>query len=630
MTQMHPFPAPVGLWVRKGNPSLLYSQTQPTRLDVQFHIHRSCSAEMQTGECWVAVLYSQHRGLRRQKDLQEGIWQLSSVNPAASNRHSHRGLSPGQLSICQVNLTSSSAWRIAGQGAGLAATEDMMERVEGRSGVSTTCPRRCSCDPAQSVQCYRATEIPREIPFTTRRLYISHSKIKQLQIADFRRMSALEELVLSCSGTESIENNTFKALSTLKSLELYKNQLQQIPTFLPSGLEILKLADNSINTLHASDFEGLMKLRVLDIRNNLIATLPPSAFSSLCNLQSLILDGNHMESVSAPLQLPRLKYLSMADNKLNSFPTNFFASFKNLQFLSLSGNFLTKVPLDLPKSLLSLKLEKNQLKTVRLRDMKHLENLSEFFLSENQLTSVDGAQLLPNLTTLELSKNQLHTMPLRLPGRLQKLDCSDNLIQRVTAQDFQGLQDLKHLFLDNNAVSTFEAGALQQCVQLSNLALEQNLLISIPLRLPDTLARLDLKGNDIQDVGEQELKDLKQLQVLNLRNNKISALDRKVLEYLPRLRHLYLDGNPWNCTCDLLRTRRALVAKGTDVRGGQCAAPAESRGESWMSSKKILQQCEENLSSMERGKEDRKKMKPNEAFSVGVNADDDYYDYELD
>ncbi|NXO86065.1 NEPN protein, partial [Sitta europaea] len=504
-----------------------------------------------------------------------------------------------------------------------------------RSALSTICPRRCSCDPAQSVQCYRATEIPREIPFTTRKLYISHSKIKQLQFTDFRRMSVLEELVLSCSGTELIENNTFKALSTLKSLELCKNQLKQIPTFLPSGLEILKLADNSIDALHESDFAGLMKLRVLDLRNNLIATLLPSAFSSLYNLQSLILDGNNLESVSAPLRLPRLKYLSMADNKLISFPTNFFAPFQSLHFLSLSGNFLTKVPLDLPKSLLSLKLEKNQLKIVRLRDVKHLENLSEFLLSENQLTSIDGAQLLPNLTTLELSKNQLHTVPLRLPSRLQKLDCSNNLIQRVTVQDFQGLQDLKHLFLDNNAVSTFEAGALQQCAQLSNLALERNLLSSIPLRqvnlrTADTLARLDLKGNGIEDVGEQELKDLKQLQVLNLRNNKISLLDRKVLEYLPRLRHLYLDGNPWNCTCDLLRTRRALVAKGTDVRGGQCAAPAQSRGESWMSSKKILQQCEDNLSSTERGKEDRKKMKPNEASSVGVNTDDDYYDYELD
>uniref|UniRef100_A0A8C4JIZ2 Dehydrodolichyl diphosphate synthase complex subunit NUS1 n=1 Tax=Dromaius novaehollandiae TaxID=8790 RepID=A0A8C4JIZ2_DRONO len=82
--------------------------------------------------------------------------------------------------------------------------------------------------------------------------------------------------------------------------------------------------------------------------------------------------------------------------------------------------------------------------------------------------------------------------------------------------------------------------------------------------------------------------------------------------------HLYLDGNPWNCTCDLLRTRRALMAKGTDVRGGQCAAPAESRGESWMSSNKILQQCQDNLSSTEKGKEDRKKMKPHDPSSIGL------------
>lgn len=94
-------------------------------------------------------------------------------------------------------------------------------------------------------------------------------------------------------------------------------------------------------------------------------------------------------------------------------------------------------------------------------------------------------QLLANLTTLEVSQNQLQALPLRLPARLQKLDCSGNLIGRVTVQDFQDFQDvrdLRHLFLDNNNVSLFEAGALQWCVQLSNLALEQNLLGSIPLR----------------------------------------------------------------------------------------------------------------------------------------------------
>lgn len=153
-----------------------------------------------------------------------------------------------------------------------------------------------------------------------------------------------------------------------------------------------------------------------------------------------------------------------------------------MQFLSFSGNFLTKVSVNLPKSLLSLKMERNQLRMVRFRDTKHLKNLCHLYLSENLFSSISGAQLLTNLTTLELSPNQLQMLPFRLPVKLQKLDCSDNLIQRVTAQDFQDLQDLKHLFLDNNIVSLFQAGALQRCSQLSNLALEQNLLLSVPLR----------------------------------------------------------------------------------------------------------------------------------------------------
>ncbi|XP_037699899.1 nephrocan isoform X2 [Choloepus didactylus] len=452
----------------------------------------------------------------------------------------------------------------------------------------------------------------------------------KLGLSNFTQMLVLEDFILLASGTESVENDTFKPLSTLKTLEIWKNKLRQVPSGLPANLEVLKLNDNSIYVLHGSDFEGLKKLKILELKNNLLSSISPSMLNPLGSLQSLVLDGNNIESVAGPLVLPHLKHMSMENNQLHLIPGSFFTSFQSLQFLSFSGNLLNKIPINLPKSLLSLKMERNQLKVIRFRDMKHLENLSHLYLSENSLSSMDGAQLLVNLTTLEVSQNQLQMLPLRLPSRLQKLDCSNNLIRRVTVQDFQDLRDLKHLFLDNNFVSLFEAGALQKCSQLSNLALEQNLLLSIPLRLPGTLARLDLKGNAIQGIAERELKDLKQLQVLNLRNNKISALDLKALEGLPRLRHLYLDGNPWNCTCSLLQAREVLKAKGTDVRGGQCAAPAERQGESWMSSKKIMKQCEPHLHLTEQNKETKKKPKPEDHASIRFNMDDDDYDYEID
>ncbi|XP_062981523.1 nephrocan-like [Elgaria multicarinata webbii] len=497
--------------------------------------------------------------------------------------------------------------------------------------VSPACPRKCSCDLAHSrVQCFRVGEIPKEITSTTHSIYITHSKIKQLQIADLYRMPALEEFVLACSGTESVETNTFKTLEALRTLELWKNKLRHIPTSLPANLEVLKLGDNLISVLHESDFEGLKKLRVLDIQSNFILALSFHTFSSLSSLQSLTLDGNNMESVSGPFHLPNLKYLSMENNKLQSFSVSFFTPLQNLLFLNLNGNLLTNIPSDLPKFLQSLKIERNQLKMLRFGDMKQLANLSELCLSENQLSSVDGLQFLSSLTRLELAGNKLQIIPLRLPATLQKIDCSNNLIEKIKAEEFQHLQGLKHLFLDNNILATFEDGALQKCTLLSNLALEKNLLSSIPLRLPQMLARLDLKGNSIQRIKEQELTNLRHLQVLNLRNNKLSTLNYSLLKYLPRLRYLYLDGNPWNCTCDLLRTRRVLLAKGTDVKGGQCTSPAESQGESWMSSKRILHLCiHNNLYSVEEGKEMGKKANIDDPSNLRVNMDD-YYDYEID
>uniref|UniRef100_A0A8C5Y2Q7 Toll-like receptor 7 n=1 Tax=Microcebus murinus TaxID=30608 RepID=A0A8C5Y2Q7_MICMU len=275
-------------------------------------------------------------------------------------------------------------------------------------------------------------EVPSGIPSTTKRLYISHSKIQHLQLPNFTQGLALEDFILLASGTELVENDTFKTLSTLKTLELWKNKLRRVPRALPASLEVLNLNDNSINILHGSDFEGLKKLKILELKNNWISSLSPSMLSSLVSLQSLMLDDNNMESVAGPLTLPHLKHMSMENNKLHVIPGSFFNFLQSLQFLSFSGNFLTKIPTNLPKSLLSLKMERNQLKVVRFRDMKHLENLSHLYLSENLLSSIDGAQLLANLTTLELSQNHnFYTMFQALFSITECLYCKKNIVYKI-------------------------------------------------------------------------------------------------------------------------------------------------------------------------------------------------------
>ncbi|XP_056422395.1 nephrocan-like [Hyla sarda] len=331
------------------------------------------------------------------------------------------------------------------------------------------------------MQCYRVLAIPSNIPATIGKLYISHSKIRHLQFSDFSDMPGLQELVLFSSGIETIENNTFKALNNLKLLEVWNNKLTSVPRSLHPKLEVLKLGDNSIRSLHHKDFEGLTRLQVLEVQKNLLSTLSFEVFSSLTNLQTLVLEGNGMHTISGVARLPNLKYLNMENNKLMFFYDNFFIHFPSLQYLRLAGNQFVRVPPHLPKSLLSLRLERNHIKSVRVRDLKQLENLFDLNLSGNQLFSADGLQVITNLTSLDLSKNQLSTLPQRLPTQLQRLDYSNNQVSRITVQDMKGLGSLKHLFLDNNGMIVFEDKALQWCGHLSNLAMEQNLLTAIPL-----------------------------------------------------------------------------------------------------------------------------------------------------
>uniref|UniRef100_A0A8C5QHS5 Uncharacterized protein n=1 Tax=Leptobrachium leishanense TaxID=445787 RepID=A0A8C5QHS5_9ANUR len=465
------------------------------------------------------------------------------------------------------------------------------------------------------MQCFRMSDLPGGIPVSTRKLSISHSKIRHFQISDVIGMSILQELSLFSSGIESIENITLKGLTHLKSLEIRKNKLTNVPRPLPPNLEILKLGDNSISVIYHHDFEDLKKLRVLEMQNNLLRLLSFSVFSDLIGIESLILEGNQLESVNDQVMLPQLRYLNMDNNKLQYFPDNFFLYFSSLQYLRLAGNQLLKIPAHLPEVLQHLLLERNHIKNVKIRDIKHLENLSELNLSGNQITSSDSVQVLSNLSSFDISKNQILLLPHKLPTKLQRFDCSNNQISRLTVHSFKGLQSLKHLFLDNNVVSRVDDNSFQWCVHLSNLAMEQNLITSVPRGLPVTLTRLDLKGNKIESIGESDVKGLRKLQVLNLRNNKISTLDPQVLECLPRLRHLYLDGNPWNCTCKLLMVKRHLIDKGTDIRGGQCAEPSNYRGESWISSEATLRHCENTLN---KNKENRKKLKFDEFSNVNM------------
>ncbi|XP_072542301.1 nephrocan-like [Salminus brasiliensis] len=479
---------------------------------------------------------------------------------------------------------------------------------------SQVCPEKCVCEQTGSVQCFRVQALPSGIPRDVRKLNLGYNHIKEIKNRDLSSLLGLEEVILSSCGVEQLEGNAFRAQKVLKTLDLQKNKLRNVPRGLPSSLESLHLGHNRIHTLQESALQGLKKLRVLNLENNLITTLRSSIFSALTMLEGLYMEGNQIEAVQGALRLPMLNRLSLANNKIPSLPSAFFSSLQLLKTLDLSSNFLTKVPHDLPQPLLHLSLDRNHLRTLKSRDMAQLRDLVTLTACHNRLVSVDGGLRLPNLTVLELAGNQLRVLPGRLSSKLEKLDCGQNHIQEVTHQQLSGMRQLRHLFLENNTIRHFESNALRHCAHLTNLALEQNLLSTFPNRLPETLIRLDLKGNRIIVIDEHELKSLKRLQVLNLRNNRLSTLP--ALRLLPNLKMLYVDGNPWNCSCELFKVKRSLLARDIDISSDFCSETVQTSVDIWQAYVMTQEKCEETGESL-----------PESQLEHTDN--EDYYDYDL-
>ncbi|KAL4649130.1 nephrocan-like [Arapaima gigas] len=487
---------------------------------------------------------------------------------------------------------------------------------------SNRCPRKCVCEHRNSVHCFRVHAIPSSISKDTQKLNLGYSQLKELKGKDFSNLTSLEEIVVSSCGVETVEANMFKQQGLLKTLELAKNKLLGVPDGLPHSLEVLRLGSNRIQNLQESCFEGLQKLQILDLQNNRISSLRASVLLSLVKLEFLYLDGNSIETLHGSLRLPLLKLLSLGDNKISSMPASFLAPLQALATLQLQRNLLTRVPQDLPRALISLNLDQNQIKVLKARELGHLRRLIVLSVSQNKLVSMERNLRLPNLTTLELWGNQLRVLPSRLAPMLETLDCRKNSIQEVTLQHLSGLRHLRHLFLENNTIQHFEASALKNCIHLTNLALEQNLLSAIPEGLPESLVRLDLKGNHIETVRKQEVRPLRRLQVLNLRNNRLSSLDLTTLELLPQLRKLFLDGNPWNCSCELLRVKQSLLSRRVEIHMELCDGSAHPLADNWRAHLRARDKCEEYL------RQTAPEIQGQSSIPVDHTDNEDYYDYD--
>jgi Leucine-rich repeat (LRR) protein len=216
---------------------------------------------------------------------------------------------------------------------------------------------------------------------------------KDDQIAAARRLSlSSKELDLSGLGVTSVPPAAWETNDVMK-LDLSKNSIEDLPNELSlcSSLQSLILSNNKIKRWPGTVFSSLASLSLLKLDNNPLAEILATDLEALSKLEVLDLSGSasSLPEPSAVSKLPHLKELYLRRMKLHGFPDSLLG-LKLLRILDLSQNYLTSVP----------------------EGIKDLTSLIELDLSDNNITTLppELGLLEPNLQVLKLDGNPLRSI----------------------------------------------------------------------------------------------------------------------------------------------------------------------------------------------------------------------------
>ncbi|MFT7802252.1 SLIT and NTRK-like protein 4 [Arapaima gigas] len=203
--------------------------------------------------------------------------------------------------------------------------------------------------------------------------------------------------------------------------------------------------------------------------------------------------------------------------------------------------------------------ERNIEKVADLRPMP--ANAKKLYLSGNYVRVItpNDFQGIKGLDLLHLGSNQIVTVQkgvfANLTG-LRRLYLNGNQLEYLYPEMFLGLTNLQYLYLEYNAIKEVFAGTFDPMPNLQLLYLNNNVLRSLPAYI---FARIPITR-------------------LNLRNNHFRYLPVSgVLDQLTSLTQIDLEGNPWDCTCDLVALKLWLekLTDGTAAKDVKCVSPVQ-------------------------------------------------------
>lgn len=444
-------------------------------------------------------------------------------------------------------------------------------------------------------------------------LHIGGNSIQELEPGVFSSLGSLKKLHINSNFLVTLKEDTFQGLVNLEFLQADTNFIRVIE---PGAfnklirLKVLILNDNSIEFLPNNIFR-FVPLTHLDLRGNKLQTLPYVGFlEHIGRIMELLLEDNDwlcdcdilhlkiwMENMRAQSAIgdvvcskpSHLKGIILAKVKRDVLcPTHLEIileePYKSLGIVVtpspkvsqiprlVNANGKAPTPSHLPgspcmeqcschnhpvagflmhcqdrgiqkvsdigilqQSPTKLVMTGNMIQKLFKHDFVTFDSLELLNLANNRIDNID------NETFLSL-------------GSLKKLYLNGNRLEKLFSTMFVGLHNLEYLYLEYNLIKEIAPGTFNPLPNLKLLSLNNNLLGSLPAQI-------------FRNVP---------LSKLNLRKNLLMHLPvSNVLDQLDSLEQIYLEDNPWDCSCDLLSLKQWVekLRKDTVVGSILCHTP---------------------------------------------------------
>ncbi|PIA29330.1 hypothetical protein AQUCO_06100091v1 [Aquilegia coerulea] len=388
----------------------------------------------------------------------------------------------------------------------------------------------------------------------------------------------------------------FGSLSKMVILDLFVNNFTgSIPDSFGnlSSIEHLIFSTNKMDGRIPDSLGQLRKLKVISLGLNMFSGMVPASLYNMSSLETFSMPLNQLEG-SFPsglgVNLPNLNRFFIGGNRFSgSIPASFITNALGLVRLDLSfNNFTGRVPTEvgLLKDLERIQVDSNRLGNGLTGDLDFITSLTncsnlqvlsmalnyfggklpnsianlstrvnELYLGGNQISGTIPSDVvnLDNLMILALEVNLMSGIIPESIGNFQKLQIlslQGNKFSGPIPSSVGNISQLYYLDVSDNElegnISSLEECKFLQTFNLSYNHLSGTIPAQVLVSLSDRLTRIILAHNSFIGSLPPEVENLRNLQMLDISDNKISGEIPSNLGRCLSLVQLYLQGNILN------------------------------------------------------------------------------------